>query len=93
MGSYKWAHMSPNIGYKNGEPTHNPTWNQGAVSPLSSSKKSESCTSLSWTFGSQERLCPARGRLSQDLAHHGGIFQWQKMYSKFNSSQLTPPWH
>ena len=25
MGSYKWGYKSPNIGYKHGYPTHNPT--------------------------------------------------------------------
>ena len=27
MGSYKWGHKSPNMGYKYSYPTHNPTYN------------------------------------------------------------------
>ena len=27
MGSYMWGHKSPNMGYNNGYPTYNPTYN------------------------------------------------------------------
>ena len=27
MGSYKWGHKTPNMGYKYSYPTYNPTYN------------------------------------------------------------------